>query len=141
MSDLLSGGCQCGAVRYDIDSAHIQKLYCCHCTECRRQSSSAFGMSLIINRVGFDLRQGILKTWQRGTDSGNINRGHFCPECGVRIFHDGGAESGTISVKGGSLDNINELRPISHIWTKRALPWLNLSDSGIPCAPGEPEED
>ena len=41
-----TGGCQCGAVRYEVTGPPI-KLYVCHCTECQRQSGSAFGMSFI----------------------------------------------------------------------------------------------
>ena len=42
---MLTGGCQCGAVRYECDAAP-RTLYVCHCLECRHQSGSAFGMSL-----------------------------------------------------------------------------------------------
>jgi hypothetical protein len=42
---MLTGGCQCGAVRYACDAAPLA-LYVCHCLECRHQSGSAFGMSL-----------------------------------------------------------------------------------------------
>ena len=41
------GGCQCGAVRYQL-SAEPVALYVCHCRECRRQSASAFGISVRI---------------------------------------------------------------------------------------------
>ncbi|MGI9355136.1 MAG: GFA family protein, partial [Rhizobiaceae bacterium] len=41
----LTGGCQCGKLRYRV-TAQPATLYCCHCTECQAQSSSAFGMSL-----------------------------------------------------------------------------------------------
>ena len=44
----LEGGCQCGAVRYAISAAPLT-LYCCHCTECQAQSSSAFGMSMLVD--------------------------------------------------------------------------------------------
>jgi hypothetical protein len=40
-----AGGCQCGAVRYEIAAAPLT-LYACHCAECQRQSGSAFGLSM-----------------------------------------------------------------------------------------------
>jgi len=43
---VLTGGCQCGAVRYAV-AAEPLRLYVCHCRECQKQSGSAFGMSLI----------------------------------------------------------------------------------------------
>ena len=40
----LTGGCQCGGVRYEIKAAAKLSLYVCHCTECQRQSGSAFSL-------------------------------------------------------------------------------------------------
>lgn len=49
-----TGGCQCGSVRYEFAGEPLA-LYVCHCIECRRQSASAFGMSLAVPRAGFRL--------------------------------------------------------------------------------------
>ena len=56
----LTGGCQCGAVRYEV-SAEPLEVYVCHCRECRRQSASAFGISVIVPAEAFVLRQGNLR--------------------------------------------------------------------------------
>jgi len=45
----LTGGCQCGTVRYQITAAPLA-VYVCHCTECQRQSGSAFALSLAVPR-------------------------------------------------------------------------------------------
>ena len=37
------GGCQCGAIRYQLLRAPVA-LYACHCRDCQKQSSSAFGL-------------------------------------------------------------------------------------------------
>lgn len=42
--------CQCGAVRFTTPLPKPLALYICHCSECRRQSSSAFGTSAIFPR-------------------------------------------------------------------------------------------
>ena len=55
------GGCQCGAVRYRIHGEPLG-LAVCHCTECQRQSGSAFGMSLAVAEPSFELLSGVLKT-------------------------------------------------------------------------------
>lgn len=125
----LTGGCQCGGVRYEIPAAEILTLYCCHCRECQRQAASGFGMSMWLPRGAFRLTCGELASWQRGTDSGAINRGKFCPDCGVRIHHDSGAESPTISLKAGTLDDTAWLRPVGHIWVSRAQPWVRLDET------------
>ncbi len=116
----LTGGCQCGAVRYDV-SAEPLEIYICHCRECQKQSASAFGISVIVPARAFTLRQGRLATWSRPTDSGKVLDCMFCIMCGTRICH---SEPGgqTISVKGGSLDQPPDLMGVTHIWTSRALP-------------------
>jgi len=50
MSDSVAhGGCQCGAIRYELSGEGLE-LYVCHCKECRKQSASAFGISVIVPR-------------------------------------------------------------------------------------------
>ena len=124
---ILQGGCQCGAIRYEIDADAIHTLYCCHCRECQRQASSAFGMSMKLARTGFRLTAGEPATWERTADSGRPNRAHFCPTCGVRIFHDSGDDSELVSLKAGSLDDTSALEPVGHIWTSRAQSWLSFA--------------
>ena len=45
------GGCQCGAIRYRLLRAPVA-LYACHCLHCQKQSSSAFGLSMWVERDG-----------------------------------------------------------------------------------------
>jgi len=123
----LTGGCQCGAVRYEI-TARPEALYVCHCRECRKQSASAFGMSLIVRRTGFRLLQGKVKTWSRPTDSGRILDCKFCPDCGSRVWHETAGGSETMSVKGGTLDQPLDLNSAIHVWTSRKLPGVIIPD-------------
>jgi hypothetical protein len=137
MSDILEGGCQCGAVRYRITGPR-PPVYVCHCRECQKQSASAFGMSLPVR--GGDFRvQGALDSWERGTDLGSRTRCYFCPECGSRVFHQSSATTDRVTVKGGSLDDTSRLRPAAHIWVSRKQPWVVL-DPAVPAHPTQPED-
>ncbi len=118
-----TGSCQCGALRYEI-TAPPREIYVCHCTECRRQSASAFGISVIVNRSDFRLLQGTPKRWSRSSDSGQIVDCFFCADCGSRIWHGDKEPKDTISIKGGSLDEPIDLSSAVHIWTTRALPGI-----------------
>ena len=120
---IYSGGCQCGTIRYSIDSDPVV-AYCCHCTDCQQQSSSAFGMSVWFPENAFTLTNGELSTWKTQADSGIEKVCTFCPECGTRIYHAFPDQSETLSVKGGSLDNIRGITPVAHIWTRSAQPWI-----------------
>lgn len=121
----LRGGCQCGAVRYAVEAAPLT-LYACHCSECQKQSASAFGMSMLVRRHGLEVAWDALKAWQRPTPSGGTLVCHFCPACGTRLFHVGSDDEAIVSVKAGSLDDRSWLVPAGHIWTRSAQSWIEL---------------
>jgi hypothetical protein len=121
------GGCQCGAVRYEV-SGEPQALYACHCLECQKQSASAFGLSLTVQRVDFRLTHGAVKLWSRTADSGRTVRCLFCADCGTRLWHEFHPESETLRIRAGSLDNPTDIRPAIHIWTSRKLPGVVVPD-------------
>ncbi len=120
----ITGGCQCGAVRYRIDGK-VYRLNVCHCLDCQKQSGSAFGMSLVIDPAAFLLEAGRLKEFVTTTASGREKTCAFCPECGVRIYN---RTSRLMSVKAGTLDDTSWLRPDAHYWTRRRQPWVALAD-------------
>lgn len=135
---IFSGGCQCGNIRYSISSKPTT-AYCCHCTDCQQQSSSAFGMSVWFPASKFELLSGKLSTWKTQSASGNEKMCNFCPECGTRIYHGNSDQSETFSVKGGSLDSIRDIAPVAHIWTSSAQPWIRQRLSNEHCYKTEPD--
>jgi len=123
-----TGGCQCGAVRYEILAPPL-KLYVCHCRECRKQTASAFGISAIVRREDFRPTRGEPKSWVRVADSGRRLRLMFCPDCGTRVWHDReGVDWPTVSIEGGSLDQPLDLRAAVHVWTSRKLPGVVIPE-------------
>ncbi|MBO0740812.1 MAG: GFA family protein [Hyphomicrobiaceae bacterium] len=115
-----TGGCQRGAVRYELLAPPL-KIYICHCAECRKQSASAFGISLIVRAKSFALTRGSPQRWCRPTDSGRTLDCYFCANCGSRVWHGDATREETISVKGGSLDDATDVSLAAHIWTSRKL--------------------
>ena len=136
-----SGGCQCGTIRYRLHG-QAQMLYACHCTDCQKQSSSAFGMSLIVDPANIEFVQGEdrLRHWETRGEDGEIKRCAFCPECGSRIYHGGGDPHKT-SLKAGSLDDTSWLHPIAHIWLRSAQPWISIDPETYRCYPKEPDDE
>ncbi|KPK04973.1 MAG: hypothetical protein AMJ64_12510 [Betaproteobacteria bacterium SG8_39] len=133
---ILEGGCQCGHVRYRISGAP-DGLVVCHCSACQRQTGSAFAMSLIVRKQDFALQQGTLKSFTRVADSGNRLEGHFCPDCGVRIFHSTAAVPDKIRVRPGTLDDRSWLKPDKQIWTRSRQPWLAAELKPLPAHEGQ----
>ena len=127
MATKYTGGCQCGELRYEVVGTP-RKLVVCHCTDCQRQSGSAFGMTLLVNEADFRLTQGEVKTFVSTSATGRAKLGAFCPRCGTRIYHKPEWRPGTVSVKPGTLDDTSGLKPDMHIWISSKQPWVTIPD-------------
>jgi len=122
-----TGRCQCGQIRYEIRTEPLT-LYACHCQECQKQSSSAFGMSMPVPRHAVVVLQGQPKQWQRVGDSGREVSCWFCADCGTRLFHAPARNSQIINIKPGTLDDTSWLKPVGNLWTNSAQKWVILDD-------------
>ncbi|TCD15448.1 GFA family protein [Oricola cellulosilytica] len=120
---LQQGGCQCRAVRYTLKSRPLV-VYVCHCTECQKQSSSAFGESVRVRAADLEIG-GEIRAYIRPSSSGEV-RCEFCPECGTRLFHRRASYSEHLNIKGGSFDETSWLVPAGHIWTASRQPWVSI---------------
>jgi hypothetical protein len=132
----MTGGCQCGNIRYEVNGEALA-LFVCHCRECQKQSSSAFGISVIVRASDVTLVSGALEQWSRpATVSGSMVCA-ICPCCGSRIWHGDAEHDEVISVKGGSLDSPPDLARATHIWTSSKLEGVIIPD-GTEAYPEEP---
>ncbi|QDL92169.1 methyltransferase domain-containing protein [Paroceanicella profunda] len=118
----ITGGCQCGAVRYTVTAAPLGMARC-HCTTCQAQSASAFGLSLFVPTEGFALT-GETRIFEVTADSGRLKHCHFCPACGTRVYHITAGGAPGVAVKGGTLDAGHGFRPVADFYTDRRLPWV-----------------
>jgi hypothetical protein len=123
----LAGGCQCGEVRYELRGAPLD-LYVCHCRECRKQSASAFGISVIVGSADVVLLAGTPKIWTRAATLGGSLDCAFCRTCGSRVWHGSLERDAAVSLKGGSLDRPPDLSRAKHIWTSRKLPGVVIPE-------------
>ena len=132
----LTGRCQCGGVAYKV-TAEPDMLIVCHCTDCQKQSGSAFGLVMVVPEGGFELTRGAVKTFDGVAASGKAKQGAFCPDCGCRIYHKNEARPGKISIRAGTLDDTSGLQPQAHIWTKSKQPWVVIPE-GVKTVEGQP---
>lgn len=135
----ITGGCQCGSIRYTLLKPP-RRVYTCHCSNCRRVSSSAFNVSCIVDEDAFQLQQGELARidWVVGD---HIKRyGEFCPKCGTRIRHGSDPLKGVYSVRGGTLDDQRYAQPVAHIWLSEAAEWF-VPPMGDLCFDTQPDDN
>lgn len=126
----LTGGCNCGAIRYDIETPPLV-VAACHCTQCRRQSGAAFSVNLVVRASAMNI-SGSPATWQDDdTASGAALAREHCGGCGSPIRSVPSGSPKLVAVKAGTLDDPSPHAPAMHIWTRSKLPWMTIPD-GIP---------
>ncbi|MHA7874777.1 GFA family protein [Roseivivax sp.] len=133
----LGGGCQCGAIRYEIGEAPAA-FYICHCRDCQRQSGSAFGQSLQVHTKSLRVT-GTPATFARQAASGRSMHCLYCPDCGTRLWHVRAEGSPFVSLKAGTLDDPDWLRPCAEIFTDRRRAWVKVTPAPPLTYPGQPD--
>lgn len=129
MTQKSTGGCLCGAVRYEIEG-ELRDIVNCHCSKCRKFHGN-FGAYTMVPLLSLRfIRDDGLKWYDSVTDeTPGVKRG-FCACCGSSLFwHPEGRES--ISIAAGSLDDSTGLKTIGHIWTRQAADYYVIED-GLP---------
>ncbi len=123
-----TGGCLCGAVRYEVRGP-LRDILICHCRECRRwhghvsASTAARRADLVIVT-----QRGLRWIDSPASDAG-ARRG-FCCECGSSLFWDPPRRE-TVSIAAGTLDDGSGLRVIGHWFTSQAGAYYELPDDGL----------
>ncbi|HZB93353.1 MAG TPA: GFA family protein [Stellaceae bacterium] len=124
----LTGGCQCGEVRYRIAAAPVT-VYACHCRDCQRQTGAAFALSMVVAREAIGITAGAPREWLRpgsATASGTATLCLLCRTCGARLYHLPERNPQVAIVKPGTLDDTSWLAAVGHIWTDHAQPWVAI---------------
>ena len=123
-ADTRSGGCLCGAVRYTVPAQPLATVIC-HCRNCQKQAGSALSVVTVFPRSELHLVGALTVYEDRGTSGQTVFR-QFCGRCGSPVLMDTerAREQGVIFVKGGTFDDVSDLKPTTHYWVKQAHSWL-----------------
>jgi len=114
-----TGGCKCGAVRYECTAEPILMSFC-YCRDCQLGSGSAFGSFVLVPPRSMRLISGRTKRYAFKTDSGRTMTKEFCPECGTPLFS---STENIFAIAAASLDEPSGLKPSIAIWLDSAQPW------------------
>ncbi|MEM7255333.1 MAG: GFA family protein [Pseudomonadota bacterium] len=126
----LTGGCACGAVRYQISQPPLFS-HACHCTDCQRTTGSAFVINLVVVQTDLAV-EGDMRAASLPTDSGTGYDLHFCSACATVLWCQYGFHQVPIvAVRAGTLDDTSAIRPAAHIFVRSKQPWVRL-DSNVP---------
>ncbi len=118
-----TGGCLCGAIRFEVTTASYQTDYC-HCRMCQRSSGSVLTSWADFKEEEFLFTRGEIRYYK---SSAHAERG-FCADCGSSLIQRP-SEGDWIAVCTGSFDQPEEFRPTNvHCGIESQVPWLKIDD-------------
>jgi hypothetical protein len=112
MTTLYTGGCACGAVRYETKANPIFENHC-QCRDCQKRSGTGHGSYLTFSSQADVTVTGTTTEW----------RVAFCPVCGTPVYLTYTAMPDPITVHAASLDDPGRFNPTVVTYGIRALPW------------------
>ncbi|WP_129648238.1 GFA family protein [Peristeroidobacter agariperforans] len=121
MSQAYTGGCACGAIRYEISVEPMFQAEC-QCRDCQRMSGTGHGSYLTFWRDGVK-HSGQAKLWDMVGDRGNSKTRAFCPTCGSPVYLTSAAMPDLFTVHAASLDDPSRYRPQAVMYTVSGHGW------------------
>jgi len=123
-----TGGCACGAIRFEFDS-DPGFVATCHCLDCKKASGGEAATFFGVPDQDFTLLSGSPKGYQYIAASGKKLERMFCADCGARLYTRN-LESfpGLVFVTIGGLDNAGSFAPMVEMFTKRRISWAKPLD-------------
>ena len=133
----LTGGCACGAVRFEITAPFSSAGYC-HCKRCQRRSGALWALNGVLDAGAFRIVNGAdtVRTWH---PPDGLSKS-YCGECGGHVFAGDpapGPRSASASARSTAILTSAALAPV----VDSAPDWEPIPDDGLPRFPGQRETD
>ncbi len=125
MSSKYTGGCLCGAIRYESDAEPIFQGNC-HCRDCQRTSGGAYVPAMLFPENAVRIH-GEPKYFESLADSGGRAKRGFCPTCGSQLFASFENVPGALGVRAGTLDEPSRFSPRLDIYVSSAASWDTMN--------------
>ena len=133
---MLTGGCYCGAVRYEADGP-IGFRGQCTCRECQYITGGAENLFMVMPSAGFRYVKGAPASFTRA-DLETPGTREFCATCGTHLTTRSPQAAGNVILKVGTLDDPSLFEgPQGALWTDDAQPY-HLIPPGVTTFAGFP---
>jgi hypothetical protein len=129
---LLTGHCNCGAIRFEVTEPFVDAGYC-HCTRCQRRTGTAASLSGCTAPHAFRLVSGADRLARFRPPEGWDKV--FCADCGSAMFSQHPERPEVVGVRFGVLDQDPGIRPQYHQYVAYAAPWEAIPEDGLPRYP------
>jgi hypothetical protein len=123
----LTGGCLCGAVRFEVTEAPLGAGYC-HCTRCQRRTGTAASIQAQVAPGSVRIVSGkeLLRAYEPADGFAKV----FCSGCGSSLWSRR-PDGDVLSVRLGVFDRDPGVRPTYRQYVAYAAPWERIPDDGL----------
>ena len=118
----LTGGCQCGAIRYRLDGGAVSTPTSAIAACARRRAADPSWCSRSVKRDAFEVTRGEISRYR----SSEIAERGFCPQCGTPLTYEGSSAK-HVSVTIGSLDDPNAVGIKEQLGVEAEVNWLKAA--------------
>jgi hypothetical protein len=125
----LTGGCLCGAVRFELDSPPSGASYC-HCTRCQRRTGTAASANAAVDGEAFRFISGeeLVRCWNPPDEGWEKC---FCSVCGSHLLSRNPLDHSRMGIRMGAFDTDPGVRPTKRKFVAYAAPWEPIPDDGL----------
>ena len=124
----LTGACNCGAIRFEVDGDPLGAIVC-PCTRCQRRTGAGASPNIVVAPDQLRVVEGedVITSWS--PEEGNDK--WFCPRCGSPVYASNTARPQFVVVRMGVLDEDPGVRPGMRVFTADAAAWDPVPDDGL----------
>lgn len=117
----LTGGCACGAVRYEARGP-VEFAFHCYCRKCQRATGGGHASAFAVQRADVTLT-GEVREHGQPSDSGARTHAGFCPVCGSPILSRTERFPDRLYLHAATLDDPSGFKPQFAVHEEAAQPW------------------
>jgi len=129
MGKVITGGCACGEIRYEIQSKPEFSIIC-QCRGCQRSTGTGHSTAFAVTKESTGLK-GNIKYYERNSDDGNRVSCGFCLNCGNPILNLTTFAPNFYMFYAATLDDPSIFKPEMVVYSESRQPWDHV-DSAIP---------
>ncbi len=116
----ITGGCHCGAIRYQAEGAAMTHALC-HCSDCRRSAGAPMVGWTMYPAGAVKVTKGAPKVYESSTNG----RRHFCAACGTGLFYTNDVVlPGIIDIQSATYDDPNAVPAQAHVQIAERIAWM-----------------
>ena len=122
----MTATCACGQASITVDA--LPSMHgVCHCTNCKRRTGSAFGISAYFDRTAVVQQRGETKTYTfHHTAQNHDQERHFCSHCGTTLFWFVSSVPEKIGIAGGCFADAGLPEPSYSVTDWKRESWVSL---------------